>query len=166
MEHVTKLKQLNACDNAIEFASKFNTFQEAWDACERSDWMIWIINKKGWLTDKELRLFAVRCARGIQHLMKDERSINAIDVAERYANGEATDDELDAAWAAARAAESTAAMAAESTAAMAAAWDAAWAAAWYSAWDAAWDAAWAAAWDAARAKQCDYIREILPNPNF
>ena len=43
-----------------------------------------------------------------QHLMTNERSTNALDVAERHANGEATDDELysawDAAWDAARAA--------------------------------------------------------------
>jgi len=54
--------------------------------------------------DKEKRLYAVWCARQVQHLMKDERSIKALDVAERYANGEASDEELkdakDAAYAA------------------------------------------------------------------
>ena len=41
--------------------------------------------------------------------MKDERSTNYIDVAIRYGNGKATDDELeDAAFAAARAATATA----------------------------------------------------------
>ena len=61
--------------------------------------------------DREWRLFAVWCARQVQHLMPDQRSTTAIDVAERYANGEATHDELNAArdaardaWAAARAA--------------------------------------------------------------
>lgn len=58
--------------------------------------------------DKEKRLYAVWCARQVQHLMTDQRSIDALDVVERYANGGATDDELsaarDAAWAAARAA--------------------------------------------------------------
>ena len=43
---------------------------------------------------KEWRLFAVWCARQVQHLMKDERSIKVIDVAERYANGQATEEEL------------------------------------------------------------------------
>ena len=60
---------------------------------------------------KEWRLFAVWCARQVQHLMTDPRSIAALDVAERYANGLATDQELtdardaawDAAWDAARA---------------------------------------------------------------
>ncbi len=47
---------------------------------------------------KEWRLFAVWCARQVQHLMTDARSIAAIDVAERHANGEASDKELAAAW--------------------------------------------------------------------
>ena len=44
--------------------------------------------------DKEIRLFAVWCARQVQHLMRDQRSLAALDVAERYANGEATEAEL------------------------------------------------------------------------
>ena len=54
--------------------------------------------------DREIRLHAVWCARQVQHLMTDPRSIAALDVAERHANGEATDAELDAAWAAGAAA--------------------------------------------------------------
>ena len=52
--------------------------------------------------EREWRLYAVWCARQVQHLMPDQRSTTAIDVAERYANGEATRDELDATWDAAR----------------------------------------------------------------
>ena len=55
---------------------------------------------------KEWRLYAVWCARQVQHLMSDLRSVAALDVAERYANGQATADDLaaarDAAWDAAR----------------------------------------------------------------
>ena len=53
---------------------------------------------------KEWRLFAVWCARQVQHLMTDPRSITALDVAERHAHGQATDEELAAARAAALAA--------------------------------------------------------------
>jgi len=74
---------------------------------------------------KAWRLYAVWCAKQVKHLMADKRSIDAIDIAERHANGQATDDELaaarDAAWDAARAAARVAARAA----ARAAAWDAA-----------------------------------------
>ena len=83
--------------------------------------------------DKEIRLFAVACARDVQHLMTDQRSIDALNVAERYAQGEATDDEIAAARDAARAAV----------------WDPTWSAARIASWAAA-DAARAAA-DAARA---------------
>jgi hypothetical protein len=83
------------------------------------------------ISDRDARLFAVWCARQVQHSMVDERSINAIDVAEKFANGEATREELDAARAAA-------------WAALDAAWDATRAAARAA-------AAWAAAMDAARA---------------
>jgi len=82
---------------------------------------------------REWRLYAVWCARRVQHLMTDSRSLAALDVAERYANGKATADELAAARAAA----------------WAAVWGAAWAAVWDAAWDAARDAARAAAWGAA-----------------
>lgn len=81
---------------------------------------------------REWRLFAVWCARQVQHLMTDERSIAALDVAERHANGQATDEELDAS---ADSAES-AARAAWAASAASAAWAA-------SAESAAW-AAWAA----------------------
>lgn len=47
------------------------------------------------------RQFTVSCARRVQHLMNDPRSLAALDVSERHAHGLATDDELAAAWEAA-----------------------------------------------------------------
>jgi hypothetical protein len=102
--------------------------------------------------DREIRLYAVWCARQVEHLMTDERSKQALVVAERHANGEATDAELaaagaaarDAAWAAAGAAARDAAWAAARAAAGAAAGAAAWAAARAAAGAAAGAAAWAA----------------------
>lgn len=116
--------------------------------------------------DRDLRLYAVWCARQVEHLMTDQRSKDALGVAERHANGLATDEELDAARAAAWAA--WAARAAAWAAARDAAWaaraaaryaarDAAWAAARAAAW-AARDAAWAA-WAAARYAVRDAVRE-------
>jgi len=52
--------------------------------------------------DRDIRLYAVWCARKVQHLMTDPRSISAIDVAEAHASGMATDAELSVARAAAR----------------------------------------------------------------
>jgi hypothetical protein len=47
--------------------------------------------------DREIRLFAVECARSVQHLMTDERSIKALDVSENFANGLANERDLKAA---------------------------------------------------------------------
>ena len=126
------------------------------------------------LTDAQKRLLAVRCVRRVQHLMTDPRFVAALDVAERHAKGDATDEELRKASAAARVAARDASLAAWDAAwdaARAAVRDAAWAAAWAAASDAA-DAAWYAAWDAAdaaraaeRAEQqkiLDEIREVKP----
>ena len=97
------------------------------------------------------RLLAVWYARQVEHLMKDRRSRGALDVAERHANGLASDEELAAAWAAARAAARDAARDATRDATRDAARDAAWDATRDAAWDAAWDAARDATRDAARA---------------
>jgi hypothetical protein len=120
--------------------------------------------------DRLWRKYAVWCARQVQHLMTDQRSINALDVAWRHSNGEATDAELAAAFglaeavvapgaaAAAWAAKTAlAALAADAADAAEIAWasDAALAALAALAADAAThvacDAAWAAARTAARA---------------
>jgi hypothetical protein len=83
--------------------------------------------------DREWRLYAVWCAEQVSHLMTDPRSHAALQVARRFANSEATRDQLWAAGAAAMAAARTV-------------WDAAWAAnmAAKDAALAARDAAWAA----------------------
>ena len=47
--------------------------------------------------DRLARLFACWCLRQVWHLLTDERSRTAIEVAERYAVGEATHDDLKAA---------------------------------------------------------------------
>jgi hypothetical protein len=99
---------------------------------------LWVVLRTELVSERVMRLFAVWCARQVQHLMKDERSLKALDVAEAFANGNATREELSAARAAAGAA----------------AWDAA----RDAAWDAARDAAWAAARDAARAAARDAAR--------
>ena len=52
--------------------------------------------------DRDLRLFAVWCARKVEHLSHDERVKNCNDAAEKFANGVATAKELAAARESAR----------------------------------------------------------------
>jgi hypothetical protein len=160
----TKLKELDACDGpggAIEWAKDYDTLQQAWDNCQRGDWMIWLINEMEWSNEKDLRLMAVAFARQVQHLMNDQRSINALDVAERYANGEANIEELTAAWVAAWAA-GVAARAARVARAAGAAWEAEAVGAARAA-RVAWEAE---AAGAARADQANIIRQYLPTVTF
>ena len=105
--------------------------------------------------DREWRLFAVWCARQVQHLITDQRSHDAINVAERFALGAATKNELDAARGAARSAARDAAPAS----ARDAAWSAARGAAWSAARDAAFDAARGAAWSAQTAEFLRVVTE-------
>jgi len=139
--------QHDVCNEGREWAlSNCRDMEEVWRTA-KPEWLLWIASRQGVLTDKELRMFVVFCARQVQHLMEDQRSIKAIDVAERYANGFATNEELTAARAAARSAVR------DADAVAYAAWAAARPAvknvvyAAFAARDAAWIAA-AAAWDA------------------
>ena len=151
-----------ACSDGRAFALTQPTMTEVWDKCPRPDWLLWILYKLKWRSgDRTLRLFAVWCARNtplsdgrkVGDLLTDPRSLAALEVAERYANANATDGELAAAWAAAW--EDAAGDAAE-----AAAWAAAGAVSRAAAGDAAGAAALDAAWDA----QADQLRKIMPNP--
>jgi hypothetical protein len=120
---------------------------------------LWVVCRSEIISDRVTRLFAVWCARQVQHLMKDPRSLAALDVAERFAIGEATEEERAAAWGAAWVAECAARAVAEDAAryaARATAGDAA----RYAAWGAAY-AARATAGDAAREAQKTKLIEMV-----
>jgi hypothetical protein len=136
-----------ACEEGAEFAAKFKTMSEVWESCPRVDWMTWIWNAiEAEHDERAERLFAVWCARNTPlgdgrvtgDLLTDPRSLAALEVAERFANGSATREEL----AAARDAAEDAARAAG---------------------DADWCAA-RAAGAAARDAQAKEFRRVIPNP--
>lgn len=94
--------------------------------------------------DREIRLMACDFAELVVHLANDERSAKAIEVSRRYANGQATIEELNTAREDARAAG-----------------EAAWEAAREAAWDAASDAAMAASYAASDAAEKEKQIEIF-----
>lgn len=96
------LEDLNACADAREWAGDM-TIEEVVATCHRGDWILWLAEKVG--VDKRLLVLAGgMCANTVRHLMRDERSLKAVDVAIAYGRGEVGEEELDAAWAAAEAA--------------------------------------------------------------
>jgi len=72
--------------------------------------IVWLLCRKEFMNNRDLRLFAVWCAREALKLVEnpDPRSIGACNVAERFASGEATQEELAAARAALADADSAA----------------------------------------------------------
>ena len=158
-----------ACAEGRQWAlENCKNMQEVWQTA-KPEWLIWVAMCPGVLTEKERRLFAVWAARKVQHLMIDKRSIAALDVAERYAHGNATVDEMIAAReAAVRAEEAGAAQAAAIATAKAATGEAAKAAMWAvraAVRATTCEAARSAVSAAVRAVQAEYLRTNC-KPNF
>lgn len=76
-------------------ANGFTTsLADAWRACSRPDWMLWALGRFGPLDGATVRLWATACVRELGALLDDEPFYReCIDVAERYARNQATDDE-------------------------------------------------------------------------
>ena len=113
----SKLKSLDACEDGIASAMCCSTPQEAWEKA-KPPYLIWIFFKIS--DDNTKDRFGLWSARQVQHLMKDPRSLAALDVKEKWLNGEATDEELEIASEAACGAADAAAYAAAYAAASAA----------------------------------------------
>lgn len=88
------LKELNACNDALKFV-KDKTIEQALEQSHRGDWILWLAKKLD-LPLNKLTLAKARCAKTVIHLMKDQRSIDAVNVAERFGLDECTLEELNA----------------------------------------------------------------------
>src|SRR6267154_1611180 len=63
-----------------------------WLACTDPTPMLDFLRDKA--SDRKLRLFAVACCRGVQYLVTHDDLAKSLEVAERFADGRATDGEL------------------------------------------------------------------------
>jgi len=141
------LSKLRACSEAEKWAQD-KTIEQVVEQCPRGDWLLWLAKKVD-IGLQPLTLAKGHCANTVRHLMKDERSVKAVDTAIAFGEGRATQKDLNAAAYDADAAYAAAYDAAD--AAAHAAYDAATADAAYAAYAAAYDAA----YDAATADAAD-----------
>jgi hypothetical protein len=158
---VTQLKELNPCEDGLDFVRSCRSLAVAWEKCERADWMIWLLR---WL-EKMPKEVSVTFAR----YCSDSAKKHAAAAADNYASPVAAAAAAGYAANAANAANAADAAAAYAdTAYYAAANAAANAAAGYAA-NASADAEYAAnaAADAhanERKKQADFLRTLISNP--
>ena len=103
-QHIAYLKSLRACSEATAFAEQYGSMQEAWEACRRPDWMMWLLSRVNHQDDRAYRRYACWCVRNtpmadgrtVWDMLTDDRSKSAVAmasraavaVAEQFADGE------------------------------------------------------------------------------
>ena len=88
------LVRLNACADAVAWARSYPTLAEAWAACDRGDWMLWLAGQDAgepWSdARKPLVLAACACARLAMPYTTDSRVPTCIETTELWCGDEAT----------------------------------------------------------------------------
>ena len=125
-EHLEWLQENKACGSSILWIEEKNiqSLEEAWNICERGDWLLWMATKLN-IDKRRLVLCAALCAHTVIQYMQDSRSRNAVRIAFLWGREKVTDTQLEKAktnaLVAIRAAKTV------DTVTYAAAWAAAWA---------------------------------------
>ena len=97
-----QLRAMGACREAVEW-SKGKTFSEAWQQCERPDWMVWLCGRMcgaaGWATRQQIVLLVCEFAESSLSIFEkrypnDQRPRKAIEAARAWANGDATVEQV------------------------------------------------------------------------
>lgn len=156
-QFIAHLHRLDACRDALAYVASHPTWSIAtlWRRCDRSDWLLWLAGAAE-IDRKTIVRCACDCARTALRYATpgDDRPRLCVETVERWCDGEATMDDVSAAWSAAW------------SAALSDAWSAAWSAessAEYAAWSAeaaAWSARYASERNAA-ANHCRLIRKRI-----
>jgi len=96
----TEIEKFSPCEEALVFRKKYKTFMGAWNNCPRGDWMLWIAQR----LDVDIRVLTLAkgyCVKTVIHLMKDQRSKDAIEAAIAFGRNRINESQLKTAYAAA-----------------------------------------------------------------
>jgi len=91
---IIKLRELNACKEAIEWLSSQTTLEQAWENCTRGDWLLWLVAALR-VDERKLSLAKGLVAKEITYLMDDKRSKTAVQAAIDYGKNEISRNELE-----------------------------------------------------------------------
>jgi len=114
---IERLESLGACQEAVGWSREQPNSQQAWDACEQPEWMLWLlrrtVRKTGSAAHRRVVLLACDiAATALRYVPKSEkRPAKAIRLARRWARGDARVT-IEMVWLAADAAAAVAAYAA------------------------------------------------------
>ena len=87
----SELVDLEACEDAVEWARTQPSLTQAWRRCTRGDWMLWYASLQDNVARKRLVWVACQCARlSLKHVPDGEnRPRIAIETAEAWTRGDA-----------------------------------------------------------------------------
>lgn len=89
------LHEMGACLTAVEWVGE-KSIQEAWETCERGDWMLWFYTRYRPQDLQGLTLAKGHIVNTVRHLMTDQRSLDAVDMAIAFGDVRASIDQLEA----------------------------------------------------------------------
>ena len=82
------LNNLNACDEAMKWAKTVNyDWPRIYNECERGDWLLWLHNRTNKTDLRQRTLVKGLVSKTVEHIMKDQRSKDAVKAAIDFGNG-------------------------------------------------------------------------------
>ena len=97
MKTIDELETLNSCKEGLTWAKSQPSLAEAWEKCERSDWMWWLLKRLN-KCPKELSVeYAKWCADSVKHLYNSNTATAATATADAAYATAATATAADAA---------------------------------------------------------------------
>ncbi len=87
-----KLIKMDACESAVTWCRNYDTFEDAWDACEHIEWLLWLIYwKKG---HKEVVRLASQYSRIALNYSPNQVAEHTIGVVEAWLDGKASREQV------------------------------------------------------------------------